>query len=90
MANLKRIALENMREVAPDARVVFEQTRRVNGLEVLCLKVAATMQGIPLTYYGYYHSSDAGTIQLLTYTGNTLLPEFEADFTEFLNGLALR
>lgn len=83
---LKRIVLGNAREAAPDARITFEESRVVNGVKVTCLQFEGTVQDIPLRYYGYYYAGKAGTIQVLTYTGNSLFEEYEADFTEFLNG----
>ncbi|HYE14069.1 MAG TPA: hypothetical protein VD968_06480 [Pyrinomonadaceae bacterium] len=86
---LRNIALENARAAAPDARIVFEERRTVNGREVLCMKIEGTIQQIPFIYYGYYYGGKAGTIQMLTYTGQSLFAKYEADFTEFLNGLEI-
>jgi hypothetical protein len=60
--------------------------RRVNGADVLCVKLEATMSGIPFIYYAYYYASPAGSVQVITYTGRNLFPEYEKDFLDFLNG----
>lgn len=89
MTALKRIALENAKTAASDAKIVFEEQRTVNGREVLCLKLTGTIEGIPFQYYGYYYGGKAGTIQVLTFTGESIFGKYEAEFTEFLNGLEI-
>lgn len=87
LARLKEIAISNAREAAPDVRVSFEESRRVNELEVLAMQMEGTIQGIPFTYYGYYYSGPQGSVQLLTYTGSNLFGEYKPEFEDFLNGL---
>lgn len=83
---LKDIALSNAVEAAPDARIVFEESRVVNGHKLLCLMIEGTTSGIAFTYYGYYYSGKSGIVQLVTYTGQNLFEEYKADFEDFLNG----
>jgi hypothetical protein len=90
LADLRKIAIGNARESAPDLRVTLEETRHINGLDVLCLQMTGTIKGVEFAYYGYYHSNKQGTIQLLTYTSNNLFAEFQRDFTDLLNGLAMK
>ncbi|WP_299767222.1 hypothetical protein [uncultured Dokdonia sp.] len=85
--NLKEIALENGREVAPDLEVVQEEYRTVNGQKVLFLQLNGTLQGIKFTYYGYYYSSPEGTVQFITYTSQGLLKSYIEDCENILNGL---
>lgn len=89
LENLKNIALQNGRAVAPDLRVVKEEYRNVNGLKVLHLQLNGTTQGIKFTYYGYYYSGPNGTVQFITYTGQNLLEQFLPQCEELLNGLSL-
>jgi hypothetical protein len=86
-STLKEIALENAKGAAPDAKLVFEETRTINGKEVLCMKMEGSVKGIPFRYYGYYYGGKAGSIQLLTFTGTQIFSKYEDDFLEFLNGL---
>jgi len=88
-STLKEIALENAKSAAPDTRIVFEETRTVNGKEVLCMKMEGSVKGIPFRYYGYYYGGKAGSIQLLTFTGTQIFSKYEQDFLEFLNGLQI-
>lgn len=89
LSSLKKIALENAKEAGSDAKIVFEETRVVNGKEVLCLKIEGTIEQIPFRFYGYYYGGKQGTIQLLTYTGQVLFEKYEQDFLDFLNGLEI-
>jgi len=84
---LKDIAIENAKGVAPDIKVIKEEYRSVNGIQVLMMQMSGTIQGMRFTYYGYYYSNSNGTIQLLTYTGENLFPNYLNDIEEFLNGL---
>lgn len=83
---LQQIAIENARSVAPDIRVVKEEYRTVNGLKLLHMQMSGSIQGIKLTYYGYYYSNSSGTIQLLAYTGEYLLNTYINDIELLLNG----
>lgn len=51
------------------------------------MQMSGTIRGMRFTYYGYYYSNSNGTIQLLTYTGENLFPNYLNDIEEFLNGL---
>lgn len=87
LLKLKEIAISNARAAAPDAKVVFEETRHVNDIDVLVMQMEGTIQGIAFTYYGYYYSGPQGSLQVLTYTGTNLFAEYKGAFEEFLNGL---
>ena len=88
LESLKNIALQNARSVSNDIKVVSEEYRNVNGIKVLMMQMAGTVQGMKIVYFGYYYSNDSGTIQLLTYTGENLLKNYHNDMETFLNGLA--
>jgi hypothetical protein len=89
LATLKEAALENAKAAAPDARIIFEETRTVNKQDVLCMKIDGTVKGISFRYYGYYYGGKQGSIQLLTFTGQEIFAKYEQDLTEFLNGLEI-
>jgi len=86
---LANMALTNAREAAPDARVVMDDSRIVNGTPVRCLQIVGTMQGISFKYFGYYYAGPAGTIQVITYTSTSLFDEFSSDFEGLLDGLVV-
>jgi hypothetical protein len=87
---LKNIALQNARAAAPDASIVAEEPRKVNGVELLMLQIEGTISGIPFTYLGYYYTGEHGSIQVITFTGRNLFAEFRPDFEELLNGFVVK
>ena len=89
LESLKEIVLEIAQESDPDAKIISEERKVVNGQNILAMKMAVTVKGIPFIYYGYYYTGDAGTLQVVTYTGKNLFKEYEQDFTEFLNGTTI-
>lgn len=87
--SLRRIALTNARKASQSARAVFQEYRRVNGSTVLCLQMAAEIQGTEFTFLGYYYSDKRGSIQVLTYTYGNLFEEHRSTMTRFLNGFTV-
>jgi hypothetical protein len=81
------IALGNIRKQDPNARMTQKQKRRVGGVDVWFQVVEATINRIPVTYYGYYYGGQAGTIQVLLFTARNLINDYDHDFMDFLNGL---
>jgi hypothetical protein len=86
LETLRIAAITNAKKVAPDARIPFEEKRIVNNRKILCLKMDATIQGIPVSYINYYYSGKAGAVQVMAYTGQNLLDEYTADLMDLLNG----
>jgi len=80
------IALSHAKDADPNAKIIFQEKRSVNGVDVWFLKLAAESSKIPLIYYGYYYGGEGGSAQVITYTGRNLSSEYEKDFFEFLNG----
>ena len=89
LESLKNIALENARNIAPDIKAVKEEYRNVNGVTVLFMQLNGTTQGIKFTYLGYYFSNEKGTVQLVSYTPQSLLNEYKTQLMELLNGLVV-
>ncbi len=86
LETLRIAAIANAKKVAPDTRVSFEEKRLVNNKKLLCLKMDATIQGIPVSYINYYYSGKAGAVQLMSYTGQNLFEEYQSDIMDLLNG----
>ena len=84
---LRSIAVENGKSIAPDLRIVKEEYRTVNGLKLLLIQMNGTMQGIKISYYGYYYSNQKGTVQFLTYTSQNLLDSYMPEIENLLNGI---
>ena len=86
LETLRIAAIANAKKIAPDTQVSFEEKRIVNDRELLCLKLNATIQGIPVSYINYYYSGKAGAVQVMAYTGQNLLDEYQSDLMDLLNG----
>ena len=86
---LKNLVVTHLRRIDPKAKFVNEETRIVNGKEVLCMTTEANVQGIPFTYYGYYYAGKTGTVQVITFTGQNLFTDYKSDMEAFLNGLEI-
>jgi len=89
LSALKKVVLDSAVQAAPDAKILSEEKRIVNGHELLCLKIEGSVSQIPFTYYGYYYSGNGGTLQLITFTSQNLFAEYQKDFTDLLNGLEI-
>lgn len=87
IVTLKQVAFENAREVAPDIKIVNEEYRFVNGIMVYMMQMNGSIQGMRVTYCGYYYSNSNGTIQLITYTAANLFDDYKDQVEELLNGL---
>ncbi|MCC5946463.1 MAG: hypothetical protein JJT94_16140 [Bernardetiaceae bacterium] len=85
--SLRELVVINAKSVANDIEVVKEEYRNVNGVQVLMLKMIATMQGVRFIYCGYYYSNANGTVQLITYTGENLFENYLTEIELLLNGL---
>jgi hypothetical protein len=90
LPKLRELALDNARNVSPDLVIAAEETRNVNGVDVLMMHLETSMSGVKLSYLGYYWSGSTGSVQVLTYTGTNLLSEYRRDFEDFLNGFQVR
>ena len=84
---LINIALENAQAEAPDAKIVSQEYRIVNGHKVIYLEISGTMYGISFTYFGYFYSDSSGTTQFIAYTGTSLADKYRSEINDFLNGL---
>lgn len=87
LETLRILALENGKAVAPDLHIVKEEYRTVNGEKILFLQMNGTMQGIKISYFGYYFSNSNGSTQFITYTSQGLLSHYKKDCEELLNGI---
>jgi len=90
MSEFKEMIMENFNAAGSDVEVVLEETRNINGNEILALQVLATVQGLELKYYGYYFvNENFGTIQFIIYCHPTIFDQYEEDMTELLNSLKI-
>ena len=88
--NIVSFTLENTKKAAPDARIVRQETRNVNGNIVRMVEKRATVQGIKFVYFAYYYSVDDMTVQFITYTSEPLWSKHKADMEELLSGFTTK
>ena len=86
---LRQIALTNAQSAAPDAEIVSQERRRVNGHDVMVLQIKGSVQGIGFVYFGYYYVGPEGTFQVLTYTSTNLFDEYKGQFELLLDGFTI-
>lgn len=89
LETLRDAAINNFKEKASKMEVLDSGYKYVNGIKILTMKVAATVNGIDVIYYGYYYGSDTMTIQLLAFTGANLYNEYKDDIFELLDGFTI-
>lgn len=89
LESLKKIAIENAREAAPDIQLIKEEYRTVNGQKVLMLQLNGSAEGIKFSYYGYYYSNENGTMQMVLYTSQNLLKNYLTEIESHLNGFVV-
>lgn len=90
LETLAGAALINARAVAPDAKIVSQELREVNGKKMICLRLDGTIDGTKFSYLGYYYSGKGGTVQLIMYSLAGVFYKYEAQMEEFLNGLVVK
>jgi len=83
------IAYANAKSGAQGLTKDLEEYRTVNGEEILCIKMSGIVQGVDLTYIGYYYSNEKGTVQLLTWCYSQEFEKLKEDNLKFLNGLVV-
>ena len=90
MPMLAQVAMANALEFAPNAKIVKQEYRIVNGNKVIYMEISGTSQGIKFKYFGYYHSNKSGSTQYLAYTGESLEELYRSDIDDFLNGFSVQ
>lgn len=88
--NLAQFALENTRKIAPNAKIVSQEYRVVNGIKLIRMRIDASAQGVNFSYIGHYMSDKSGSTQFVTYTATNLIDRNMPEIEEFLNGLSLQ
>lgn len=86
---LVKIAFDNAKAAAPDAKIVKKEYRVVNGHKVIYMEILGTIQSIKFKYLGYYFSNSSGSTQYLVYTGANLETKYKTDINNFLNGFSV-
>ena len=75
--------LFNMRKVDPNAKVVKQEKRKINGNDVIYMEMLSSAKGLEFKLFGVYHSNESGSTQLVVFT----LKDLEKDYNEQIQGL---
>jgi hypothetical protein len=86
---LRHAVLADARREDPDAEIVFEENRIINGNRILCVEMTLTPDQDPLTYFGYYWAGDEGSVRIVTFTEWHLFLRFKDDAAALLDGLVI-
>ena len=87
ITTLRSIAIENAMEAFSNLKIVEEEYRTVNGLEVLFLHMNLSVEGMKMSFYGYYYSNDSGTVQFVTFTSQNMIITYKSFLESLLNGM---
>ncbi len=87
--SLKKQVLTNMSAVVSKVEIISEKKIRLNGHQIMVLKINSIIEETPFSYFNYYASGNWGTIQFVTYTATALMTDYETDFSDLLNGLTI-
>jgi hypothetical protein len=84
--NMKTFVLEGLRKFDAAARVAREGWRDVNGSRLLWLEIEATVSGAPVTFYSHCYNGPNATIQLIGYSGRSLMSQSRPLIEQFVAG----
>jgi hypothetical protein len=90
MAGLGEVVQQNMLDLVPNATIVKQEYRIVNGNKVVYVEITGSISGINAKYFGYLHSNKSGTTQYIAYTGENLEDKYKSDIDDFLNGFSMQ
>jgi hypothetical protein len=81
---LREIVLQGIKEADPDAQVIYEEQRMVNGRQILAIQFLVTLEGKRSRVLGYYHGGSSGCIQAIAYTSDSKFANNLAEISELL------
>jgi hypothetical protein len=83
---VKDFVSASARKHMPDADIVTQEKRVVNGKDISFLNIEGTYNTMPLSYLTYYYVGESGTIQVYAWTFKNLITKHEQTMLDFLNG----
>ncbi|MBS1538793.1 MAG: hypothetical protein JST20_13735 [Bacteroidetes bacterium] len=82
--------IEGLHQSSPDAKLINEEKRIFNGVEVRLVAVDAVFENITFRYYVCFYSGKKGTTQIISYTALELFPQFEKEIVDFMTGFVIK
>ncbi|MBI3259538.1 MAG: hypothetical protein HYZ54_08720 [Ignavibacteriae bacterium] len=82
--------IDNLHTSSPDAKIVNEEKRIINGVDVRFVSVDAVFDKITFRYFICFYSGKKGTTQIISYTPKNIFPEFEKEIIDFMSGFVIK
>jgi hypothetical protein len=86
LEKLSEIVLAQLQGTDPAARVTRRGWHNVGGKRLPFMEVELTVSGIAVTFYYHLYSDPKGTIQLIAWTGRSLIVESRSAIERFVAG----
>ncbi len=86
---LSKVALDRVRELDPQVRILKQGSRSISGVEVVTVRFDTVLKSIPLSFLAYYYGGKEGSVQVLGWAGQSIFEEKQADLQELLDGLVI-
>jgi hypothetical protein len=83
---LRKRLEDNLRARDRDARVTYEERRRVNGAEIVYVNADMTLDQTPVAMAAYLWSGPQGSVQVIVIVPRDDFPLLRPESEEFLNG----
>jgi hypothetical protein len=84
---LHEFAVGTATDQMANAKILIDQRKTVNGVDVLALSGEGLMDGEKLTTYGYFFAGKQGYVMFVSFTPTASFAAGEHEITEMLNGL---
>jgi len=85
---MRKAVIERLENVLENTRVVCEEDRIVNGLNIKYFEIHGSYEDTNVVYMFYVYNGENETTQLIAYTISHKFPQLKNKFEDFLNGLA--
>jgi hypothetical protein len=86
---LRENVLKTVKSTNPNAKIINEEQRLVNGRQVLAIQFSTSIDGNPIRVLGYYHGGSSGWIQAIAFARDSEFPNKIGEITDFLDGLEI-
>ncbi len=85
LANL----LKRLGKVDSEPEVLFQEPRRINGVDMLCVQIRVVNDDRNVVYYGVIRGDQAGSYEMFAVTWEELLGPYYDELTKVIEGLEL-
>ncbi len=89
LSDLRKAFLDNIRSFDPKAKIIREESKKIQGQDALTIVLEVETQGQSLTYEVLLYSANATSIQIFTWTTRPRYAELQPDLEAFLSALEI-